>query len=159
VKYEPAPTLRELLRRRQEWARRLLDHVDELDPADRAVLHGVYQLGMTVADLASVLGRQQRTVRQRIARLAQRISSPEFQFVLRHRRSWPAARRAIAERVILRGRSQRDVARELGISIYRVRRECDRIRLAIDVAHEQPPCNNMTRTASASATNGRMSTS
>lgn len=137
MKYEPDTRLRDLLRRRQEWAKRLLDHIDDLDRQDRAVLHGVYRLGMTVTDLAAALGLQPRTVRQRVLRLAQRVISPEFQYIVHHRRSWPKSRRAIAERVILRGRAQREVAEELGLSIHRVRQECDRIRHALEAAREQ----------------------
>jgi DNA-directed RNA polymerase specialized sigma24 family protein len=137
VRYEPTTELRDLLRRRQEWGEQLLEHADELDRHDRALLRGVYQLGMTITELADVVGRQPRTVRHRVLRLVRRILSPEFQYVLRHRRSWPASRRAIAERVILQGRTQREVAEEFSVSVHRVRQVCDRIRHAIEADCEQ----------------------
>lgn len=137
MKYEPANELRDLLRQRQGWAAQLLAHLDDLDRADRALLRSVYQHGMSVTDLADVLDRQPRTIRQRVLRLARRITSPEFQYVVRNRRHWSAARRAIVERAILRGRTQRAIAAELGISLHRVRKECDCIRHALEAAREE----------------------
>jgi DNA-directed RNA polymerase specialized sigma24 family protein len=121
-------------RQLRDAAERILDLADHLAAPDRALLRGIYDRGMTAADLARVLGRRPRGVRRRVQRLVQRIGSPRFMFIVRNRRRWPKVRRSIAEMVFLQGRSQRDAAETLGLGVHRVRREVDRIRLLIDEA-------------------------
>jgi DNA-directed RNA polymerase specialized sigma24 family protein len=132
--YEPDNDLRDLLRDRRGWAVQLLEHVGDLDAPDRVLLRSVYEHGMSASELAAVAGRQPRTLRHRLRQLVKRITSAEFQYVIHYRRGWPAERRAIVERLILRGHSQRRVAADLGISIHRVRQEWDRLRHELDAA-------------------------
>jgi DNA-directed RNA polymerase specialized sigma24 family protein len=116
---------------------RLLDLAEHLPDPDRALLRGIYDRGMTAAELARVLGRRPRGIRRRIQCLVERVGSPRFTFIVRNRRRWPKERRCIAEMVFLQGRSQREAAESLGIGVHRVRLEVDRIRLLIDEANAQ----------------------
>jgi DNA-directed RNA polymerase specialized sigma24 family protein len=112
----------------------LLDLADHLPSSDRALLRGIYDRGMTAADLARVAGQRPHTVRQRVQRLVERIGSPGFIFVLRSSRRWPQVRRNVGELVFLQGYSQRAAATTLGLSLHRVRQEVDHIRLLLDEA-------------------------
>ena len=120
---------------------RLLDLAEHLPDPDRALLRGIYDRGMSAADLARVLGRRPRGIRRHVQRLVERIGSPRFMFIVRNRRRWPKVRRSIAEMVFLQGRSQREAAEALGLGVHRVRREIDRIRLLIDEAGAQVECD------------------
>jgi DNA-directed RNA polymerase specialized sigma24 family protein len=120
---------------------RLLDLADYLAAPDRALLRGIYDRGMTPAELAQVLGRRPRGIRGRVQRLVERIGSPRFTFIVRNSSRWPKSRRRIAEMVFLQGRSQREAAETLGLGLHRVRREVDRIRLLIDEANAPGGCD------------------
>ena len=120
---------------------RMLDLAEHLPASDRALLRGIYDRGMTAAELARMLGLRPRGVRARIQRLVERIGSPRFAFIVRNRGRWPRVRRCIAEMVFLQGRSQREAAETLGLGVHRVRREVDRIRLLIDEASAQAGCD------------------
>jgi DNA-directed RNA polymerase specialized sigma24 family protein len=119
----------------------MLDLAEHLAASDRALLRGIYDRGMTAAELARVLGRRPRGVQRRIQRLVERIGSPKYTFIVRNSRRWPKVRRRIAEMVFLQGRSQREAAETLGLGVHHVRREVDRIHLLIDEANAEGGCD------------------
>jgi len=95
---------------------------------DAALLRAVYADGRSAVELGPLVGADPRGLRRRIRRLATRVASPLFLYTTRHHTSWPKGRRDVAAACILRGRSIRQAARELGIPIYTVRRHMDVIR-------------------------------
>lgn len=92
-----------------------------LELSDRALVESVFERGMSVAALARAVGDDPRHLRRRLKRLLNRISSREFQFVLRARRHWSDNQQRVADAVILRGRTQRQAASELNLSLHQVR--------------------------------------
>lgn len=114
---------------RREIAEMIVDRARFLEAGDRALIRAIYERGLTVADLAKAHGASERTLQRRVRRLIQRLASPEFQAVLRQRMGWPVLQRRVAERVFLRGQSLRAAALELGVSLYQVRLEVQRIRI------------------------------
>jgi hypothetical protein len=117
---------------------RVLRLADHLDPADRALVRSIYDRGMSAGELARAIGRTPRAVNRRLERLVRRVSTPEYRFILRERRSWPATRRRVAELVFLRGGTQRAAA-ELASIVERLieqgfdRRRAKRLAAGTDV--------------------------
>lgn len=94
-----------------------------LVPSDRALVIAVYRDGVRPVDAAMVAGVGVRGVRRRLRRLCSLILSERFWFVVGARDGWPAARRRIATACVLQGRSKREAARHLQVSVHSVRRE------------------------------------
>lgn len=91
-------------------------------PDDRALLNAIYADGLSVADAARLRNTTPRTLRRRVRLTTERILSRRFEFVLRSRDDWPPVRRRIATACILQGRTHREAALHLRISIYNVRK-------------------------------------
>jgi DNA-directed RNA polymerase specialized sigma24 family protein len=128
------------LRRRhhRDLVQRLLDRATCLPAPDLALLRAAYDDGRSAVEIAAMLGTEPRAIRRRLRRLAQRVLSEEFLFVLRHRDSWDSARRNIATACLLHGRSIRQTARELGLSLYTVRRHYLAILALFEAAAGRP---------------------
>ncbi len=114
--------------RHRDAAEKLLDYADFLESADRALLRAIFDRGLSATEFARAMGQPPRRVRQRVQRLVQRLGSTPFQFVLRNRYAWSAARRQVAESIFLRGLTQRRAAAQLGLSLHQVRQEIERVR-------------------------------
>lgn len=117
------------LDRRRSAAERLLQWAEHLDPADRALVRSVYERGMPVSALARAAGVPPGRLRARLRRLQSRMTSPEFQLVLRRRDRWPRERRRVAELIFCRGWTQREAARALEITLHQVRRAVEQVKL------------------------------
>lgn len=104
-------------------AGRILQLLDALPEADAALLRAYYADGRPAAELASLgaLPDDPRQVRARIRRLTTRVLSPLFAFVVAHRRAWPPTRRRVASLCFIDGRSLRQVAAALRLSLHAVR--------------------------------------
>ncbi len=127
-----APT--DLRRRTQrDLAERVLIRSEWLMPDERALLAAVYRDGATTVELAALSGMSPKSVRTRVKRLVARVLSPGFEFVMRRRDSWPAERRRVATAFFLQGRSQRDAARFLRLTLHEVRRHIDAVRALASV--------------------------
>ncbi len=124
---EPSEEAAEYLKARADIAFKLLDLAEYLPEEDRVLLQAVYDRGMRPIDFARAIRARPRTIRHRVRGLMERVSSPLFQFVAAQQGAWPIQRRLIAELTVFRGRSQREVARRLGISLHHVRQELIRI--------------------------------
>ena len=103
-----------------------------LEPADGALIQAVYGRGMTTGEFAQAMGCSRRQVSKRLKRVVRRIRSPLFRFVVEHERRWPFDRRTIAQSVILRGRTQRQTAQLLSVSVHYVRMELVAVKLLFE---------------------------
>jgi DNA-directed RNA polymerase specialized sigma24 family protein len=112
---------------------------EDLPPDDRALIRAVYSDGKTAVEVGRLSGADPRAVRRRIRRLARRVLSPEYLFVLRHKDRWPAARRKVAVACILHGRPMREVADELRVSLHAVRRHCEAVQAAFETVGQDKP--------------------
>lgn len=106
----------------------LLQRARYLMPEDGAILIACYQDGLRISDLANLRQISIRTMRRHIKRLAIRIISPIFEYVMLYESSWPATRARIARAVYLQGQSLRAVADSLHMSLHIVRRQAQCIR-------------------------------
>ena len=138
---KPAP-VREAPRRADPWSispadaedlrrthrREVVDHILEtsqhLEQGDRALIAAIYGAGQSATDLARVFQEDARCVRRRVHRTVRRMLSPMFVFVTRRGPAWPPTRRRVAEAIFLHGKSMRQAARALGVTLHVVRRHC-----------------------------------
>lgn len=154
VEYEPALDRTDLRRRvRREAVETILHRAVWIDPSDRVLVEAVYRDHRTVADLARLLGTDDRSLRRRVRRIVQRLLSPQFVFVASsmarsatsRRPSSPASpppgpwsdtRRRVAEHCVLNGRSLRDAARALNLSLHVVRRHRDALHACFEMERD-----------------------
>jgi hypothetical protein len=132
--------------RRRKQARHLRDIVpgrlEPLDPADAAILRAVFERGVAVASLiATTRGQDEmrfqskaRSMRRRVRRLVARVLSPSYLFVMRNEQQIPPPLRRVARLSVLQGRTQREVADELRLSLFETRRRIIAMRALIDAA-------------------------
>ena len=91
---------------------------------ERALLEAVFVEGRSVAELAGLSGESVRCCRRRVRRAVARVVDPRFAFVASCSASWPALRKRVGRLHILEGLTMSQTAERLGVSTYRVRREC-----------------------------------
>jgi DNA-binding CsgD family transcriptional regulator len=113
----------------------LLRMASLLHPADRALVQAIYGRGVSPGEFAQAIGCSRRSVLHRLKRIALRIRSSLFRFVVCQEMDWTFDRRTIAQSVILRGQTQRATARQLGVSVHYVRTELAAIKLLFQ--HQQ----------------------
>ena len=94
---------------------------DFLADCDRAVLHSVFLHNMQVRAVAAASRTSPDTLRKRIRRLLQRITSSEFQFIARHIAVLPPPTKAIAQLCILQGFSISEASEKLRLAPNYVR--------------------------------------
>ena len=95
----------------------------EIPIEEQALVRALYLDGKPSPEVASLSGSEARSVRRRARRIAGRMLSDEFVFVLRTRNLWPAKRRRLANAIVVRGLSIKQAAKKLRISYYEARRE------------------------------------
>ena len=125
-------------RRTRELAEIVVDHASELMPDDRAVIQAIYRDGLTARDVAELRHEPARRVRGRVRRLVGRVLSDRFLFALRFRDQWPTRRRRVAKACVLEGRSMREGADHLRMSLHEVRREMVVINALYASASDRP---------------------
>ncbi len=101
-------------------------------PDDRALVCAVFGEGMDSERVARLRGETARGVRRRVRKLAERVMSREFEVVAGHRDAWPRARRLVATACVLQGRTMREAAAHLRMTLHEVRRQMDLVRALVD---------------------------
>lgn len=99
-----------------------------LAPSDRQLVEQVIGRGVRPSSIAAVQGVSSRVVQRRLARLIDRLTDEEALVVMRTHDRWPAKTASVALSVWVRGRSQRQAARELGLSLHDVRKHVHIVR-------------------------------
>ena len=125
-------------RRRRELAEVIVEHAQFALPADRALIESIYRDGLTAQHVAALNASSPRAVRRRIRQVVERLLSPRFAFVLLHREQWPTVRRRVAVACVLQGRTMRETARHLRISLHAVRKEMGIIQALCEAHCRQP---------------------
>lgn len=99
----------------------LIDRAVHLPPIDRALIRAVYEKGHTAAEVARIRAECPRHIRSRVRALTVRLLSERFVFVIDHRAEWPRTRARIATLHIVQGRTLRETADALHLSLHSVR--------------------------------------
>ncbi len=116
----------------EDMAAVVLGRADLLPEPDRALLVALFGRGQTAQQVGAMTGHDPRFIRRRARSLAARVLEPRFVYVAGHRHRWPGLRRGVATSCILHGRSIRQAARELGTTVYNVRRHLNAIDALFD---------------------------
>lgn len=129
-------------RARADVAERVLARAVHLPERDRALLEALYRDGKSAKDLARLTRLPARTLRLRVRRLVQRVTSPTFALVLIDAANWPILRQRIAALHIVEGKSVRTTAHALRISLHHVRAHLAWIGMQIE---SRDPSTSVTR--------------
>lgn len=132
--HDRAPSADLRRRRVREVAEAIVDAAAWCTPEDRAILIAIYRENLSASEVASMRNQQPRALRRRLKRLVKRTLSPRFEFVVLHRASWPHPMRRVATAHVLQGRTLRDTASHLNLSLHIVRRQADRINALFEAA-------------------------
>ena len=119
-------------KRSRDLAEIVADHAQWALPDDRAIIWAIYRDGLTAQQVAHLRSESPRVLRARVRRIVARLVSDQFRFVLRKRDGWPQLRRAVGGACVLQGRSMRDAAAFLRLSLHQVRREMGVIHALMD---------------------------
>ncbi|HEB61116.1 MAG TPA: hypothetical protein ENJ06_04755 [Phycisphaeraceae bacterium] len=118
-------------RRRREHAElreRILHRCELLEPVDRALLESVYERDMPIVRLAEIRGEPPWRLRRRVRMLVRRLLSPLATFIIANEGNWEPERWQVARRHLLAGCEMRRTAKELGLTLHRVRQHVYAVR-------------------------------
>jgi hypothetical protein len=116
----------------------ILSRCHALPDQDRALIRAVYLGQQSATEVARVRGQRPRTVRRHVHAILERLHSPEFLFVLRHRARWSKLRCRVATALYIDGHPLAKVAADLNLSYFEVRRQRDAILGMIEAAQAAP---------------------
>jgi DNA-binding NarL/FixJ family response regulator len=114
-------------RRSRAQAEELTARARHLEPRERRLIDDLFDAGRSCSVIAAEMGRDARTVRREVRGITRRLLDPRFEFVTRRSDRWRPTRRQIAQALYVQGLGLRETARELGVSLYSVRRHRDAI--------------------------------
>ncbi|MEM1071568.1 MAG: hypothetical protein AAGH71_01915 [Planctomycetota bacterium] len=123
-------------RRTRAQAQQLTRRAKLLDPPDRRLIEDMFDAGRPCSTIAAELGTDPRALRRRARRITTRMLDPRFDFVAAQAESWRPTRRRVANWHYIKGKSLRVIARELGMSLYSVRRHRDAVEAMFELAQE-----------------------
>lgn len=129
------------LKRREGEVDLLLRRAEALPKQDRLLLETMLREGKTAVVVAGLMQTNARALRRRTKRLARRLTSPEFLFVIREIGNWPPTRRRVAEACVIEGKSARQAAADLRITFHTVRRHIEAMAHAFEAANPGQPWN------------------
>lgn len=109
-----------------------------LDEADRELIEQVVGRGVRPSSIAAVTGVTPRAVQRRVTKLVDRLTDAEVLMVLRQHGRWPATTSSVALAVWVRGRTLRQVADELGLTLHEVRQHVQRTRGLLAALGDSP---------------------
>lgn len=125
-------------RHRRELVDELTGRAAWLSRSDQWLIDAVFREGRHVAEVAAVRGELPRKLRRHVRRLVRRLRSDKFKFVVSQSRQWPSQRRRIARLCIVEGKSQREVASQLRLTLHAVRRHCEVVHALYEASSGGP---------------------
>lgn len=133
---ERAARLERRIEQGRSRAESMLALAGHLPESDRVLIEAVYRDGLTARSIARLRGAPCVTVRRRLARIVDRMESFEFRLAASQGRTWPAERWAVVRAVVLEGRTLRESAAMLGITLHATRREVAHVRALAEAARQ-----------------------
>ncbi len=107
----------------------LLALAEHLPEEERLLLRQVFELGLTIPQVARQTQRPRGHVYRRVQRILRRLSTPLFRYVAGHQRILPAECRAIASLAVLAGLSVRQIAQRTRLTIHEVRSRVQALKM------------------------------
>lgn len=109
-------------------AERILRLATLLPRDEQLLIEQIYRHGTPITDVATLLHIRPRTLSRRLRNILTRLDSDLFRFVATHIDILPAPVRPTARSIALHGHSLRTTARNLGLSLHRVREHMTAVR-------------------------------
>lgn len=106
----------------------LLEDGGRLSAADKTLLRMVFKEGISLRRIAHLTGKNPSTTSRRFRRLLRRLLGRQFSLTAYDGKSSAHIDSLILREYLLRGRSQKTIARHCSTSLYRVRRTLRTIR-------------------------------
>ncbi|MEL6499130.1 MAG: helix-turn-helix domain-containing protein [Planctomycetota bacterium] len=114
-------------RRSRSQTQALTARAQHLGPRERRLIEALFDEGRPCSTIAAEFGRDARAVRREARGITRRLLDPRFDFVTTYGGAWRPTRKRIAEALYIHGLGLRKTARQLGLSLYSVRRHRDAI--------------------------------
>jgi len=109
----------------------ILGRAELLLPRERLLVEAIVVRGQPVKTVAWMMGVSPRTIRRRVRRLCERMTSPAFLDAARSLHYLQPDDAKLARLHFCGGMSHRQLVRELGLSVHTIRRRLDGIRAQI----------------------------
>lgn len=132
TRYDPDQASDLRRRRGRELVDTLVERSAYLPQDERELVLAVYRDNRKITEVAALLNLPPRRLRARVRRLIKRLLDPRFAFVARHREQWPRTRRRVATMRFLFGRTMRQTAADLGLTLHQIRQH----EAAVHALHE-----------------------
>jgi DNA-directed RNA polymerase specialized sigma24 family protein len=116
--------------------RRLAERFKHLSPRDRLILEMVLIRGQAAADIARVMDIDAKLMRRHIVRLCRRVTSFRFRQVTRIMPRLKEAEAQVAQLHFCQDIPMRQIARDMGVPIHRVRCLANRVLAKIEAFSE-----------------------
>ena len=116
------------LRTRRDLMEDVLRRSIHLDDADRMLLDQVLRRDVPTRELAQLGGPTCRALQYRVRTLIHRLQDVEVIYILKQHRHWSMELRAVALGLWVRGHTQEQTARAMGISLHRLRQHVHTVR-------------------------------
>lgn len=107
----------------------VLGLAEHLPEDDRLLLRQVYELGLTVPQIARQMQRPRGQVYRRVQRVLRRMGSPLFRYVAGHQRILPAELRPVATHCVLSGLSVRRAADRSRMTLHEIRSRLQALKM------------------------------
>ena len=113
-----------------------------LNCRDRALMQMIFEKGSTFDQIARLTGQNPSTISRRFHNLLQKLIAKELLSLLGCRHKIDSTNIRIVQGYFLQGLAQKDIARKLNISLYRVRNILRAVRsIAYDGSTTQSRCS------------------
>ena len=110
----------------------LVERAAYLPQDERELIVSVYRDSRKITEVAALLDIPPRRLSVRVRKLVKRLLDPRFAFVARNREHWPRTRRRVGTMRVLFGRTMRQTADDLGLTLHQIRQH----EAAIHALHE-----------------------
>jgi len=123
---------------RRDLAETLVERAAHLPAHDRMLVEAVFREGRSISELSRLWGdppprgRSPRSLRRRLRKLVERLLSPGYVVVAQHLGRWSPGRRRVATACVLHGKSLREAAESLGMTLHSVRRHFEAVNAVVD---------------------------
>jgi len=131
-RYDPDQASDLRRRRGRDLVAALVERAAYLPQDERELILAVYRDSRKIIEVAALLNEPPRRLRTRVRKLVKRLLDPRFAFVARNREHWPRTRRRVGTMRILFGRTMRQTATDLGLTLHQIRQH----EAAIHALHE-----------------------
>jgi len=117
---------------RQKFSDLILHRLSWLEEQDRLLLELVYEKGLSYRQIARLTGIRESSISRRVRKLTGRLLNRTYSLCLLHRSELSPMQLCIARNRYVLGKSRRDIACQLRITLYSVDRHLQRLEKILE---------------------------